>query len=585
MGGEPAAALAEEETSERERLLGYLPRYRRAVFDARSQKTLPSVSSGSAAVLRSDIVGSTQLTDRMVQGGIAGVERLADLLNQTINRMAEIASSLGGELVNWEGDAGTFVWFAQEGLPLDLATILALQCASVIHREAEKWLADGVPVQFRSAVSCGSLSHYEIGGKDDEWHAVLAGPALSDVSSAEKIAGPGQTVVSRAAFSLVGVWCACIPLDEGLARVVAVLKPASPPQLQQALDDVPLGVLRKAVPQILLRGGHNPSLWTGEFRLLTVAYMTIRHSDYASPEDTLTTLHDATQRVQACLSRFEGQIYEIIASDSGITFIAVFGCPPWPHEDDAARAVRSALTLHRDWGALGMTSSTGVATGRIFCGIFQTRVNGAVLSLVGPIMNLAARLMQLNAGVVCDGETQGAGRQFSRIMARQLAPRTIKGKPEPITAFAAYDVGGSNWSLRGAQDLAVIGRERELASLSEGLGRARAGVGSVIVLEGDAGIGKTTLLSCVTAQASGSDTIVLVGAGDSTDQTTAYLAWRRVIRSLAAHSDLPIRERVASSRDPPRISPRRLGQDNSWSRNFRWFGSPPRRHAGAGRCR
>ncbi len=540
MGGEPGAARADEGSAEYEGLLGYMPRYRRVVFDPKSLRIFPSVSSASAAILRSDIVGFTQLTDRMVKSGIAGTEQLAEFMNQVINRMAEIAWALGGELVSWEGDAGTFVWFSQGGLSLDEATVLAIQAASIIHREAESWLVDAAPVRFRSAVACGSLSHYEIGGKNDEWRAVLAGPALSDVSSAEKTAAPGQTVISGAAFLLVGARCQYISLDGGLARVVGVVWPASPPEARPACGDIPLGVLRKAVPQILLGGGHKPSMWSGEFRLVTVAYIALRHPDYASPEDTLATMHDAAQRVQSCLARFEGQIYEIIASESGITFIAVFGCPPWSHEDDAARAVRAALTLHREWGALGMTVSTGIATGRIFCGIFQTKVNGAVLALVGPIMNLAARLMQLNAGVVCDEETRRTGRQFSRILARELAPRIIKGKPEPITAFAAYDVGGLNLRTRGVQELAVIGRERELAALSQGLEKARAGIGAVVVLEGDAGIGKTTLINHATAEASDSGLIVLAGAGDSTDQTTAYLAWRRVILDLIAHSDLPI---------------------------------------------
>src|SRR5271165_1934536 len=216
----------------------------------------------------------------------------------------------------------------------------------------------------------------------------------------------------------------------------------------------------------------------------------LRHPEYDSPEDTLATLQDAAQRVQSCLTRFEGQIYEIVAAEEGITFIAVFGLPPWSHEDDAARGVRSALALHREWGALGLTSSTGIATGRIFCGIFQTRNDGAVLALVGPIMNLAARLMQLNAGVVCDEETKQAGRQSGRILARQLVPRMIKGKPDPITAFAAYDVGGSTWPARGVQESTVIGREQELTVLSDGLAKARAGIGVVVVIEGDAGIGK-----------------------------------------------------------------------------------------------
>ena len=51
----------------------------------------------------------------------------------------------------------------------------------------------------------------------------------------------------------------------------------------------------------------------------------------------------------------------------------------------------------------------------------------------------------------------------------------IKGKPDPITAFAAYDVGGSAGQTRGVQASTVIGRERELSVLSDGLAKARAG--------------------------------------------------------------------------------------------------------------
>src|SRR5271166_4406422 len=119
MGGEPGSASIGETSAEDQSLRRYLPRYRRVAFDPRSRRSFPSVSSADAAVLRSDIVGFTLLTDRMVKGGIAGAEQLADVLNRVINRMAEIAWAHGGDLVNWEGDAGTFVWFVRQGLSLD----------------------------------------------------------------------------------------------------------------------------------------------------------------------------------------------------------------------------------------------------------------------------------------------------------------------------------------------------------------------------------------------------------------------------------------------------------------------------------
>jgi len=524
-----------ETSAEYQSLIRYLPRYRRVAFDPRSRRSFPLLASAPAAVLRSDIVDFTVLTDRMVRGGMAGAEQLADVMNQIINRTAEIAWAQGGDLVDWEGDAGTFVWFAREGLSLDDATTLAVQAAA-IHREAQTWPVDGAAIQFRSAIACGPLSHYEIGGKDDEWLSALAGETLLDVIAAERAASPGEIMLSRSAMALVGGRCRT-SAGEGNARVLGVIRLARPPETPPPSGDVPERILRKAVPQIVL-AGRRPSAWPGEFRVVTAAYVRLRHPEYTLPDDTLAMLQDAAQRVQKCLARFEGQLYEIVAESEGITFITVFGLPPWSHEDDAARAVKYALTLHREWGALGLTSSTGIATGRVFCGTFQTKTDRAVLGLVGPIMNLAARLMQLSAGVVCDEETRHAGRQSGRIYARQMTPRMVKGKSELITAFAAYDVGGLAWPRRGAKESIMIGRERELSVLTDRLEKTRAGIGGIVIVEADAGIGKRTLVNRAVAKASDAGMIVLAGDGDSTDQTTSYLAWRRVFLDLLARSDL-----------------------------------------------
>jgi hypothetical protein len=70
----------------------------------------------------------------------------------------------------------------------------------------------------------------------------------------------------------------------------------------------------------------------------------LRHPEHASPEDALASLQDASQRVQLCLARFEGQIYEIAAEEEGITFIAVFGLPPGSQEDNTL--LKLLLGLH-----------------------------------------------------------------------------------------------------------------------------------------------------------------------------------------------------------------------------------------------
>ena len=135
----------------------------------------------------------------------------------------------------------------------------------------------------------------------------------------------------------------------------------------------------------------------------------------------------------------------------------------------------------------------------------------------------------------------------------------------------------------------MIGRERELAVLFDGLAKARTGVGSVAVIEGDAGIGKTTLVKQIVSVANDLGMVVLAGVGDSTDRTTAYFAWRQVFLDLLEQSDLPIRAAAARSPfpaapavDSPPGSPR---QDDLPPRCFRSLGSPPGGHARTGSYR
>ena len=53
---------------------------------------------------------------------------------------------------------------------------------------------------------------------------------------------------------------------------------------------------------------------------------------------------------------------------------------------------------------------------------------------------------------------------------------------------------GHNGRMRSAAGSVAVGRDREIAAVADVLRRARSGAGSALVIRGDAGIGKTTLL-------------------------------------------------------------------------------------------
>ena len=72
--------------------------------------------------------------------------------------------------------------------------------------------------------------------------------------------------------------------------------------------------------------------------------------------------------VQRAVYRYEGSINKINVDDKGITIVAALGLPPFSHEDDPARGAMAALMIRKELVSLGVHSSIGVTTGRIFCG-------------------------------------------------------------------------------------------------------------------------------------------------------------------------------------------------------------------------
>src|SRR5579885_2584901 len=80
----------------------------------------------------------------------------------------------------------------------------------------------------------------------------------------------------------------------------------------------------------------------------------------------------------------------------------------------------------------------------------------------------------------------------------------------------------------------VVGREEELAALRSALGRVRGGAGELVLVRGEAGIGKSTLVEAFCHEARRQDVAVLVGAGWDEGGAPTYWPWVQVLRRAAA---------------------------------------------------
>jgi class 3 adenylate cyclase/predicted ATPase len=189
-----------------------------------------------------------------------------------------------------------------------------------------------------------------------------------------------------------------------------------------------------------------------------------------------------------------------VAKYLGDGVLAYFGYPQ-AHEEDAEQAVRAGLALVEAVTSLdaGQANSlrvrVGIATGVVVVGDLLGEGAAQEQSVIGETPNLAARLQGLaepNTVVIADGTRLMLGGLFEY---RDLGTLPIAGIDHPVQVWrvlGASHVGSRFEALRTAST-PLIGREEEIALLMRRWQQAKAGDGSVVLIVGEPGIGKSRI--------------------------------------------------------------------------------------------
>ena len=199
------------------------------------------------------------------------------------------------------------------------------------------------------------------------------------------------------------------------------------------------------------------------------------------PERLRALLAHYFERMKAIVERHGGTVEKFI----GDAVMAVFGVPVL-HEDDALRAVRSAVEMRDALPELGLQGRIGVMTGEVVTGTEERLATGDAV-------NVAARLEQAaQPGEVLIGQpTLALVRDAAEVEA--VEPLELKGKAEPVPAFRLLRVRDAPERRHGAR---FVGREHELAILREAWERVeKERRCELVTVIGDAGVGKSRLAS------------------------------------------------------------------------------------------
>ena len=248
---------------------------------------------------------------------------------------------------------------------------------------------------------------------------------------------------------------------------------------------------------------------TAERRQVTVMFSDLVGSTALSARMDPEDLREVISAYQKCVAETVRRCGGFVAKYMGDGVLIYFGYPQ-AHEDDAERAVRAGLELIAAVTALKspvpLQTRVGIATGLVVVGDLIGSGEAQEHGIVGETPNLAARLQGVaepNMVVIAEGTRRLLGNLFEF---EDLGAKDLKGIVGPVRAWAALRASSAEGrfeALHTAGLTALVGREEELELLLRRWSRAKLGEGQVVLLSGEAGIGKSRLTAALLERLSG----------------------------------------------------------------------------------
>ena len=242
----------------------------------------------------------------------------------------------------------------------------------------------------------------------------------------------------------------------------------------------------------------------GERRVVTMLFCDVKGSTAAAgqldPEEWTEIINGAFEHMIRPVYKYEGTVARLM----GDGLLAFFGAPI-AHEDDPQRAVLAGLDIvsgiHSYRENVGqrydidLDVRVGINTGEVVVGAVGSDLRMEYTAM-GDAINLAARMEQSAS----PGTVQIAGETHKLIGPlfefEALGGIKVKGKAEPVLAYRVLARKSTPGRLRGIEGLEapLIGRQSEWSGLLSATEALQKGIGQIIFLVGEAGLGKSRLI-------------------------------------------------------------------------------------------
>jgi len=278
----------------------------------------------------------------------------------------------------------------------------------------------------------------------------------------------------------------------------------APDRQSTARDQALLAELQRYMPKQLTDKIRASGHIEGEQRQVTVVFADLSGftplAERLGPEEVTLVVGDCMKELIEAVYQYEGMVHQII----GDCVMAVFGAPI-ALEDDAERALRAALAMKERLEGFNerwlekleepLTLHMGISSGTVITGNIGTNVRLSY-NVMGDTVNIAYRLQD----VASRGQilvAQSTYRLTHGVFEfRPLEPVRVKGKKDALAVFELLEAKTQRDTMRGLEGLIspLVGREWEGKVIRKAIAATKLGHGALILVYGDAGVGKSRLL-------------------------------------------------------------------------------------------
>lgn len=490
--------------------------------------TSSAITDQFAALLWVDVANFSNMCNRLVGNKEYGVEKLTSILQSHYDFILGMVNDFGGQPLFFAGDGLMSAWTCEPSQTGEIVKNVSA-CAIEILNQRKTLNDQGEVLSLHTIVSVGSFEISEFSFVKEKTLASFSGEVFTQLIRTAKNRAMNQLLISKEALEFIPEHCDITELEHGgyiLHNIPNSPKPEA--VIEEVYSDTAIQKLKSYVPLTLSFPLNREQLkWIAEIRPVTIVFLTIKKSA-TDAKHHHSDIRNALSVVLTSVNKFEALINQVWVDEKEFNMLICFGPPPSSHVNNAERGVKLALDVHKTLFEIGIAISAGVSTGMAFCGILGND-HLRQYTVIGDVVNLSARLAERPTNpIYCDRASFQAAR--NTILFDDPEPVSLKGfsglipiyKPKSVNLDVSFKKNGQ----------ISVGRQKELNILEEGVEKITKGETCFFLLEGDTGMGKTSLIIDFKNLLSPKKTSILAGTCDFVLRNSPYSAFQPLIESL-----------------------------------------------------